>query len=134
MTRKLRQTRKGTALITVLVCMGFISSIILGWVHVSLNMRRGLRRDQQLVQTHWLLEAGIQQGLQNIQSNKHYEGELITLSQPLSNLDRAAIEIEVLPATDLLKTKRMKVIATIQKNASNAETVTMRSITLELTQ
>ncbi|MGB1928011.1 MAG: hypothetical protein ACPIA2_09385 [Mariniblastus sp.] len=134
MTRKLRQTRKGTALITVLVCMGFISSIILGWVHVSLNMRRGLRRDQQLVQTHWLLEAGIQQGLQNIQSNKNYEGELITLSQSLSNLDRAAIEIEVLPATDLLKTKRMKVIATIQKNASNAETVTMRSITLELTQ
>lgn len=97
-------------------------------------MRRGLRRDQQLVQTHWLLEAGIQQGLQNIQSNKNYEGELITLSQSLSNLDRAAIEIEVLPATDLLKTKRMKVIATIQKNASNAETVTMRSITLELTQ
>jgi len=134
MTRKLRQTRKGTALITVLVCMGFISSIILGWVHVSLNVRRGLRRDQQLVQTHWLLEAGIQQGLQNIQSNKNYEGELITLSQSLSNLDRAAIEIEVLPATDLLKTKRMKVIATIQKNASNAETVTMRSITLELTQ
>lgn len=134
MTRKLRQTRKGTALITVLVCMGFISSIILGWVHVSLNMRRGLRRDQQLVQTHWLLEAGIQQGLQNIQSNKNYGGELITLSQSLSNLDRAAIEIEVLPATDLLKTKRMKVIATIQKNASNAETVTMRSITLELTQ
>ena len=133
MTRKLRQTRKGTALITVLVCMGFISSIILGWVHVSLNMRRGLRRDQQLVQTQWLLEAGIQQGLQNIQSNKNYEGELITLSQSLSNLDRAAIEIEVLPATDLLKTKRMKVIATIQKNASNAETVTMRSITLELT-
>jgi hypothetical protein len=134
MTRKLRQTRKGTALITVLVCMGFISSIILGWVHVSLNMRRGLRRDQQLVQTHWLLEAGIQQGLQNIQSNKNYVGELITLSQSLSNLERAAIEIEVLPATDLLKTKRMKVIATIQKNASNAETVTMRSITLELTQ
>ena len=134
MTRKLRQTRKGTALITVLVCMGFVSSIILGWVHVSLNVRRGLRRDQQLVQTHWLLEAGIQQGLQYIQSNKNYEGELITLSQSLSNLDRAAIEIEVLPATDLLKTKRMKVIATIQKNASNAETVTMRSITLELTQ
>ncbi len=134
MTRKLRQTRKGTALITVLVCMGFTTSIILGWVHVSLNMRRSLRRDQQLVQTHWLLEAGIQQGLQNIQSNKNYEGELITLSQPLSNLDRAAIEIEILPATDPLKTKRMKVIATIQKNGSNAETGTMRSITLELTQ
>ena len=100
---------------------------------MSLNMRRGLRRDQQLIQTHWLLEAGIQQGLQNIKSDKTYEGELITLSQPLSNLDRAAIEIKILPATELEKTKRMKVIATIQKNTSNPETTTMRSITLQVT-
>ena len=99
---------------------------------MSLNMRRGLRRDQQLIQTHWLLEAGIQQGLQNIKSDKTYEGESITLSQPLSNLDRAAIEIEILPATELEKTKRMKVIATIQKNTSNPETTTLRSITLQV--
>jgi hypothetical protein len=95
-------------------------------------MRRGLRRDQQLIQTQWLLEAGIQQGLQNIKSDKTYAGESITLSQPLSNLDRAAIEIEILPATELEKTKRMKVIATIQKNASNPETTTLRSITLQV--
>ena len=134
MKRLTRQSRKGTVLITVLVCMGFTTSILLGWIHMSLNMRRGLRRDQQLIQTHWLLEAGIQQGLQNIKSDKTYEGELITLSQPLSNLDRAAIEIKILPATELKKTKRMKVIATIQKNTSNPETTTMRSITLQVTQ
>ena len=134
MKRLTRQSRKGTVLITVLVCMGFTTSILLGWIHMSLNMRRGLRRDQQLIQTHWLLEAGIQQGLQNIKSDKTYEGELITLSQPLSNLDRAAIEIKILPATELEKTKRMKVIATIQKNTSNPETTTMRSITLRVTQ
>ena len=54
------------------------------------------------------------------------------LSQPLANLDRAVIEIKILPATDLEKAKRMKVVATIQKNTSKPETTTVRSITLRV--
>ena len=132
MKRSTSQSRRGTVIIPVLVCMGFTTSVLLGCVHMSLNMRRGLRQDKQMDQTHWLLEAGIRKGFENTKSNPTYEDELIMLSQPLANLDRAVIEIKILPATDLEKAKRMKVVATIQKNTSKPETTTVRSITLRV--
>lgn len=134
MKRGIKNSRNGTVLITVLVCMGFTTSILLGCVHMSLTTRRGLRQHQQMDQTHWLLEAGIQRGLQNLKSNKSYEGERITLSQPLSKLDSAVVEIKILPATEIEKAKRMTVVATIQKNKSIPESATMRSITLQVSQ
>ncbi len=132
MKRGIRNSRKGTVLITVLVCLGFTTSILLGCVHMSLTTRRGLRQHQQMNQTHWLLEAGIQRGLQNFKLNQSYEGERITLSQPLSNLDSAVVEIKILPATEIDKAQRMTVVATIQKNKSTPETTTVRSITLQV--
>jgi hypothetical protein len=133
MNSKTGRSRRGTVLIAVLVCMGFTLSILLGCVHMSLSMRRGLRQDKQMDQTHWLLEAGARKGLQSARFNENYQGESVTLDQPLANLDRAVIEIKILPAVDLEKDKRLKVTATIQKNSSNPETITMRSITLRLT-
>jgi hypothetical protein len=124
MNSKTGRSRRGTVLIAVLVCMGFTLSILLGCVHMSLSMRRGLRQDKQMDQTHWLLEAGARKGLQSARFNENYQGESVTLDQPLANLDRAV---------DLEKDKRLKVTATIQKNSSNPETITMRSITLRLT-
>ena len=58
MKRSTSQSRRGTVIIPVLVCMGFTTSVLLGCVHMSLNMRRGLRQDKQMDQNALATRSG----------------------------------------------------------------------------
>ena len=63
-------TRKGSVLIVVLVCLSFAATVLFGALRTSLQQRRQLRNEHDLVQTEWLLDAGVQVGHRKLEQRQ----------------------------------------------------------------
>ena len=91
-----RRNRRGAVLIAVLVCMGFATVVLLGIVQNSLHQRRQMRRNLQMEQTQWLLDAGLSTGIARLMENSDYEGETISVTPQMEKYTRGSIEITVI--------------------------------------
>lgn len=93
MKRKKRFGRRGSLLISVLVCLGIATSITLTGIHSSLRARRQVARELQMEQTRWLVDAGLNRGLIRIRSNADYAGEIWEVTPPLNAHTQATIAV-----------------------------------------
>ncbi len=96
MIRHSRPRRRGTVLVAVLVCMGFATVVLLGVVQNSLAQRRQVRRNLQMEQTQWLLDAGLNMGIARIREKPDYDGETLALRPVLEKYSNGSIEITVI--------------------------------------
>lgn len=120
--------RTGTVLIAVLVCLGIASVITLTSVRSSLRHRRELRRQWQLEQTRWLLEAAVIRTREQSRSDEDYSGEAWDVSTTLPAYDKAIVTIQ--PADSESQEASWSVTATIGSSSDDFMT-TQRTLTLE---
>lgn len=89
-------SRRGAAMITVLVVIGLISATLLISVQQSLQLFRQQRREADARQAQWLAEAGVERGLRAIANGENYSGETWEVSIPISTSMREAGQAEIL--------------------------------------
>ncbi len=70
-----RDSRCGTVLICTLVCLLVASSLVLVNVATAVRAQREIRQRHQVLQTDWLLEAGIRRAVKSIEASAGYAGE-----------------------------------------------------------
>ena len=67
--------RQGTVLICVMACMLIASALVASSLQVSLLARRETRRELQMIQTEWLLDAAVQRARDQLRESPDYVGE-----------------------------------------------------------
>jgi Tfp pilus assembly protein PilX len=78
MTRK--PSRRGAALILVVVCLAVFSIMMTVVVQNGLAQKRFLQRRENQAQAYWLAQAGIEQGAARLLANpREYSGETFAL-------------------------------------------------------
>lgn len=87
--------RAGTILIGVLVCVAVTSAILTGIATSALRQRRQIRRELQMEQTRWLLEAGLVRASTQCRDNPDYSGETMKLLPVLTEQHDAVVKIQV---------------------------------------
>ncbi|MCC9643924.1 hypothetical protein LOC71_16685 [Rhodopirellula sp. JC740] len=93
-------TRRGTALVYVLVCLGIAMSLVMTSLKSSLASRRQGQHERRVEQAEWLLEAGLIRAHQSLSANSEYTGETWIVSDALKKEDNAEIQIAIFPETD----------------------------------
>ena len=119
--------RRGTILIAVLVCLGIATTIVLGAVQSSMRQHRQVRRELQVEQTRWLLDAGIERAVTGVLAQKEsYPGETLTIAPALKKYAEATIEISLLQFDARSEKASLRVTARLSGTGSLAPT-TQRS-------
>jgi type II secretory pathway component PulK len=77
-----KPTRRGGALMVVIVALAVASMIGATLLQMAFNQRRQQQHDRLRVQAGWLADAGIQRGLQRARVETEYRGETWTLDVP----------------------------------------------------
>ena len=116
--------RRGTVLIAVLVCMGIATTIVLGAVQTSLRQRRQVRQELQMVQTRWLMDAGIGRAIARLQAQATYDGETLLVSPALEKYSNATVRITVIRKDQPNDQVRLRITA--QLGGSNELVPAMR--------
>ena len=93
-SRLKKNQRRGAILIAVLVCLGIATTIVLGAVQTGMRQHRQVRRELQVEQTRWLLDAGIERAVTTFLAQpESYQGETLTIMPALRKYPEATIEI-----------------------------------------
>lgn len=120
---KRARERNGVVLIVVLVCTSVAVSLVLLSVQIGLRQRRHLRKEHQLEQTRWVLDAAIRKSIAN-PSDEPSENEI----QPkLEKFDKVLFEV-----TPNKSKNRVLVRAKIED--ANGTNVMVRSASFEITE
>ena len=112
--------RQGTVLILVLAVCAVAVSLVMISLQVSLQQRRTLRRDLQLEQTRWVLDAAIRKSIADLLD----EANEFELEPKLEKFETALIAITPKPDQE-----RVAVQAKIE--GANGTNVTSRSASFE---
>jgi type II secretory pathway component PulK len=111
--------RRGAVVIMVLACASVVVLLVLAALQVSLAQRRQLRREHQLEQTRWVLDAAIRKAQQTQQAIKTNSLEL-ELTPKLLKFERAKVTAAFDRPTNTIQ------VQTIIESA-NQSSVTKRS-------
>lgn len=124
-----QRKRAGSILICVLVCLAIVTALAGSMLKTALQARKAIRQELQLSQAEFLLEAGVQRAIEQINDDSTYTGERWELSKDaIPGQESALVEIKVTPATDDDAT-RIEVVT--QLSANSPQTV-RRSYTFSL--
>ena len=96
MIRHSSSSRRGTVLVAVLVGMGFATIVLLGAVQTSLHQSRQVKRELQMEQTRWLLDAGLSTAIARLQAKPDYDGETVKITPALDKYSLGTIEMAVI--------------------------------------
>ncbi|WP_153557231.1 hypothetical protein [Roseimaritima sediminicola] len=99
MTTTLKR-RRGILLISVLLALAIVTTLVFLAVRTGLQTRRQMRREVQMEQTRWLLDAGIARGLRELRQSPEYRGETWQVAPVPPPYRFASVTIEVRPAAD----------------------------------
>ena len=123
---RMMRNRRGSAVVTVLLCLVTASILLLGAMGISLRQRRQVRLEQQMQQTRWLLDAGVQQAIQRIENDPEFKGHTVEvpfdkykLASVISTVSRKAASVQI-SVTAKLGTRL------------DSRAITQRSTTLEI--
>ena len=115
--------RRGVILIAVLVCLGIATTIVLGAVQTSIRQHRQVRKELQVEQTKWLLDAGIDRAVESFLAQPEtYQGETLTITPPPKKYANATIEISLLKFDRQSNRAAFRVAARIAGTGSLAPT------------
>jgi hypothetical protein len=112
------ESRKAFILICALVCLSVSTAIVLTTVHQSIQFRRHARKDRQVHQTQWLLDAGIRKAISELTADENYGGESWRPTSALNGYSHVLVEIEVKPSEADESVRTVRVIAQLGKTAS----------------
>lgn len=126
MSHPRKSRRQGTILIIVLVCLGLATMIVLGAVKTSIRQRRQMRLELQMVQTKWMLDAGIRKAVVHWQTHPVEDGESLTLIPGLEKYPNATVMITVIQTNPTPGEIHLNVTARIGDSDDGVET-TQRS-------
>ena len=119
--------RRGTILIAVLVCLGIATTIVLGAVQSSMRQHRQVRRELQVEQARWLLDAGIERAVTAVLAQKEsYRSETLTIAPTLKKFSEATIEISLIQFDPRSKEASVRVTARLA-GAGTLAPITQRS-------
>lgn len=121
------KTRKGTVLVAVLVCMGLATSVLLGAVHTSLQMRRAMRQELQMEQTKWLMDMGIRKAIYSLSKKADYDGENLVITPALGKYTDSAVEITVDRDNSTADRIVLTITARVKGPGQNQTSTTQRS-------
>lgn len=113
-------TRRGVLTICVLVCLTIAATIMVAIAGSALRARRNVQIEHQLVQTDWLLDAGIMHARDRLSQQPDYEGEILKPTGAIEDFGVAEIAIEV--TTDASRQRVIDVTATLVESAERART------------
>ena len=113
--REITQTRKGSVLIVVLVCLGFAATLMMGALRMGLQQRRQSRNERDLLQTEWLLDAGVRLAVQKLTADKDFDGQTATFDQGLQPEHEGVIKIQVYDQPDEKDSRLVSVVATLER-------------------
>lgn len=119
--------RRGTVLIAVLVCLGFATSVLLGTVQTTLQLRREIRKELQIEQTKWLMDLGVRKAIANAGQQPGYDGETITVSPAPGRYADASVEISVVRENQTDGEVRLKITAQLSASGHFKSSTTRRS-------
>lgn len=105
------KSRKAFMLICALVCLSVSTAIVLTTVHQSIQFRRHARKDRQVHQTQWLLDAGIRKAISELTADENYGGESWRPTSALNGYSHVLVEIEVKPSEADSSVRMVRVIA-----------------------
>jgi hypothetical protein len=117
--RRKAANREGIFTVCVLVCLTIAAAVMIFTVRTALRARRDIRLEHQLIQTEWLLDAGVRRAQAAISRQPEYQGETWTPSGSLQRFGDATVQITVL--SDLDPTKVL-VSASIVDSSLRAQT------------
>jgi hypothetical protein len=93
-----RRPHTGSILIGVLAALLVVTGIVASMVKSALQARQAVQQQRLVVQTEFLLEAGIQRAVAKLAANPEYAGETWRLdAEILSGFDAAIVKINVSP-------------------------------------
>ncbi len=133
MTNGQNNSRRGSMLIAVLVCLGVATTIILASVKMSILHRQQLRQDLQMEQTKWLLDASVRAGIAKAKQQADYQGETIEFTTPLSTslgYPNATVELSAEP-DDQQENIRLRVTASLENEVSFKSTKRSATILID---
>lgn len=105
------QKRSGVLAVFVLACLVVAAALMAITVEVAIRARRQTRLEHQMVQTEWLLDAGIRRATVKLRNQPEFKGETWVPSGALERFGSASVEIAV--TNDDTSSKQVEVIATI---------------------
>jgi hypothetical protein len=89
------QPRKGGMMVCVLVCLFVSIAIVAGSVHHAVRMHREVRLQQQMLQTQFLLDAGILRAVERLNQTPDYQGETWHPETAITRYPNPLVEIRV---------------------------------------
>ncbi|WP_442505186.1 hypothetical protein SH528x_003963 [Novipirellula sp. SH528] len=89
--------RHGVVLICMLVCLIVASSLVVATVANAMRGQRETRRRHQAMQTQWLLIAGIDRAVNQIQADPNYQGENWIPKAELPDFAEVKVQITLKP-------------------------------------
>ncbi|MEM8665905.1 MAG: hypothetical protein AAGG48_00210 [Planctomycetota bacterium] len=92
---RIRKRNGGVLAVCTLVCLMVTATVMAITIQSALRYRRQTRLEQQMVQTDFLLDAGIQRALQKLETQADYEGESWTPAGELTRFGEATVQIAV---------------------------------------
>lgn len=110
-------SRSGALMICVLACLLVSSAIVLASTRTALSTRQQTRLHHQLLQTEWLLEAGVMRAARQVALSDHYDGEIWRPAHALDRFEHPLVEIKVQRDGDK---RRLTVSASLGKADSDS--------------
>jgi Tfp pilus assembly protein PilV len=99
-------------MIGVLVSLGVVSVLVLGWMRGGLAGREQSRQAEQRLQADWLAESGLERAAARLAAKLDYSGEVWNIAAAeLSGPDGARVEIRVSPVAGRAGSRRVTVAA-----------------------
>ena len=88
-------TRQGLVTVCVLVCLLVATSLAMLVMQSAIRERREIRLRHQMLQTEFLLDAGVQLARQRIEGSADYQGETWTPSPTTTHFPNANVVIQL---------------------------------------
>jgi len=96
MNRRRNRHRDAFVLIGVLLSLGVVSVLVLGWIRSGIERRDQARQAEQRLQADWLAESGLERAVARLASKPDYKGEAWNIAAAeLASSDDARVEIRV---------------------------------------
>lgn len=112
--------RSGVLAVCTLACLTIAAATMTITVHATLRARRHAKLEHQLIQTEWLLDAGVRRAMASMKGQSNYQGETWIPTGALDRFGTATVEVTV--STDSSVSATVKVTATIIEPSARAST------------
>ncbi|MDG2220023.1 MAG: hypothetical protein P8L85_01495 [Rubripirellula sp.] len=118
--RRRPRNRAGVLTVCTLACLTVAAGMMAITVHATLRARRHARLEHQMIQTEWLLDAGVRRAMISMMNQSNYQGETWSPAGALDQFGTATVQVTVSPETSNSAT--VKVTATLVEPSARART------------